>query len=193
MSYESTNQSQLINHDVNRVVAALRAGGFACLFSELIESSWGADAERLAGFPLRVHCTALPTESRGNPAPAFVTSTYWADPETYQEDGERRTVHYVSKWESEFYIEVTYLKDRQTWYGTKYRGKAEILWATGQDLRRLLIQLACRGITDGELVLPVSEQIDLMEEMGVFGVYTFTPQSIRETPTTSRASQNLVN
>ena len=69
MSYETTNQSQLINHDVNRAVAALRAGGFACLFSELIEPSLGSSTERLAGFPVRIHFTALPTESRGDRGP----------------------------------------------------------------------------------------------------------------------------
>lgn len=193
MTYQSTNQTPLIDHDVTRVVAALRAGGFACLFSELIDPKRSAEARRFAGLPVRIHFTALPDGPRGDPAHAFVVSTYWADPESYREDDERRTLHYVSERESEFYIEVTYLKDRQTWQGTKYRGDAEILWATGQDLRRLLIQLACRGVHEGELVSPVPEQIDLREEMGVFGVYTFKPQPIAEAPITSRASQNRVN
>jgi hypothetical protein len=193
MSYETTNQSQLINHDVNRAVAALRAGGFACLFSELIEPSLGSSTERLAGFPVRIHFTALPTESRGDPAPAFVTSTYWADPETYREDDGERTLRYASQWESDFSVEVTYCKDRRSWKGTKFCGVKAILWATGQDLRQFLIQLACRGVRDGELVLPIPEQMDL-REMGVWGAYTFTPSPpIREASITSCASQHLPN
>lgn len=172
---KNANQIPQTNQIAIRVAAALRAGGFACLFSEIIEPTWGATAGRIAGFPARIHFTALPTEPESDPACAFVVSTYCARPETYREDGEEKTLRYVSELESEHSVEVTYCKDRNSWKATKYRGDTAILWSTGKDLRRLQIQLACGKVDAGEAALPVSEDFDLKEAMGVIGAYTFTP------------------
>ena len=68
-----------------------------------------------------------------------------------------------------FSLKITCCEER-SWKGTKYRGESAILWATGQDLRRLLIRWQSEG-QRGEWDVSVPEQIDLRAKMGLTGVY----------------------
>jgi tetratricopeptide (TPR) repeat protein len=172
---QTPTQVSLLDQDAKRVAAALRAGGFACLFSETIQPTGGAMSEKVAGFPGRIHFVALPAEQTDDPSRAFAISTYWADPKTCRDGDDGITMRYESEWVSEFSVEVTRCKDKPLWKGTKYRGDTAVLWATGQDLRRFLIQLACGRVHNGEVVLHLPEEFDLRGRMGVLGVYTFTP------------------
>ena len=175
---KSSSQVPLHLPDTRGVADAIRAGGFACLFSEIIEPSWCIDKD-VAGFPARIHFTAR-SEAGAGPDRAFVVSTYWVNAHTCREDRDEKTLRYVSESESNFAVEVTYCKGNRSWKATKYRGEIAFLWATGQDLRRLLIQLAWGRVQPGETVVVFPEHIDLWHEIRVVAAYTFTPSPVGE-------------
>jgi len=137
-------------NDYQKYIEAIRAGGFVCLFPQLIDPSWHSPARLLAGFPLNVCYTGLSEQSTNCQCPALVVASYWFDPATYREDKEVRAMSYRANPPSAYHVELIYWKKKQQWDGSKYRDDELLLTANASELHRFIIQLTVCGLSPGE-------------------------------------------
>jgi len=134
--------------ECQKLIDAIRAGGFVCLLPQVIEPSWGGPAPLLAGFPLNVSFTGLQSHIRQRPR--LVVASYWFDPTTYREDGDVRAMSYRPNPPTAYRVELIYWKKKGQWEGRKYRANQPLLTANGSELQRFIVQLTQCGISPDE-------------------------------------------
>jgi len=157
-----------------RIVTALRWGGYASFMPCVIESCWDRLVPPLAGFPISVCFTGL---SRGEDCgETYVVSTYWFDPRSYHEDDELRAMTYRSEPASNYKVVIGYIKKDRRWEGRKLRDGEVIITASGSDLIHFIVQLTLPGVHVGEPVTPLLTQ----RETASSGVWIFKPDNPRQ-------------
>lgn len=92
MSYEDVFPTTL-----ERIVSALRWGGYASFIPCIFESPLDGTEPPLAGFPISICFTGLPQNESRAEAQHYVVASYWFDPRSYREDDELRRMTYRSK------------------------------------------------------------------------------------------------
>jgi hypothetical protein len=154
-----------------KYVEVLRAGGFVCFLPNVIDPTWREPAPRLAGFPTSICFTGLPPDLGRQPVAAALTSCYWFDPLTYQEDEQIRAMTYYTEPRNEYRVELLHHKRESQWEGRKCRGGEVLRTADGPELRQFIIQLSLLGIERDELVQPLLTCKDTASA----SIYVFTP------------------
>ena len=168
MSYENFFPTTL-----ERIVSALRWGGYASFIPCIFESPLDGPVPPLAGFPISVCFTGLrQNESRAG-AQHYVVSCYWFDPRSYCEDVELRRMTYRSKLASNYHVVIEYRKRNEQWEGRKLRDGEVIINASGPELFRFMIQLTMPGVDPAEPVEPLLTRCDTASA----GIWIFAPES----------------
>jgi hypothetical protein len=157
-------------HTSQKIVHALRFGGFASFIPCVIEKVWGHIAVPLAGFPISICFTGLRMEGDRNAG--YVVASYWFDPQTFNEDEECQSMAYRSRYASEYQVVLQCSKRDGSWTGRKMRGSTVVVTAAGDELTRFVIQMTMRGLDKGEHVEPMLTRT----ETASTGIWVFEPE-----------------
>ena len=109
-----------------------------------IEAEWDPRFAHLAGFPLNLAYAGTHGEA------AVVLCTYWFDPGTYAEDGDRREMWYRPRHASPYRVCVVYDQRRSRWETTKYRGDEVVSLADGRSFEQAMMQTTLVGLRPDE-------------------------------------------
>jgi hypothetical protein len=156
-----------------RIVSALRWGGYASFIPCIFESPWDGPVPPLAGFPISVCFTGLRQNENRAKAQHYVVACYWFDPRSYCEDDELRRMTYRSKLASKYHVVIKYLKRDRRWEGQKLRDGEVIIDASGPELFRFMIQLTMPGVDPVEPVEPLLTRCDTASA----GIWIFRPDN----------------
>jgi hypothetical protein len=157
-------------HTSQKIVNALRFGGYASFIPSVIQPVWDDVHAPLAGLPISICFTGLRMD--GDRDAGYVASCYWFDPQTFSEDEECQSMTYRSRYASEYRVVLVYSKQKGCWEGRKMRGDEVVVTAHGIDLTRFVIQMTMRGLHDGEHVEPMLTRTDTAST----GIWVFEPE-----------------
>jgi len=157
-----------------RIVSALRWGGYASFVPCVIESPWERMTPPAAGFPISICFTGLPRHRDGD-TQSYVVSSYWFAPSTYHEDDEFREMTYRSRATNSYRVVLRYAKKQRCWEGEKLHDDEVLISASGPEMVHFIVQLTMPGIDPDEPSEPLLTRL----ETASAGIWIFKPDHPR--------------
>lgn len=164
------SQNSWFPHTSDKIINAVRIGGFASFIPSVIIPVWDDVDVPLAGFPISICFTGLRWSDEMDAA-SYVVSCYWFDPQSYNEDANCQSMVYRSRCQSDYQVLIQCSKRDRRWTGRKMRGSKVVVTAAGDELIRFVIQMTMRGLDRGEHVEPMLTRTDTAST----GIWIYDP------------------